>query len=152
MGTISRTVHGSRCQLFVSGQIVGIFNSVNYSVRYDATPIHILGRFSPAEIVLSGAEPVSVSATGWRVVDSGPYKVAGLSKLQDLLNNEDITLSIFDRQSGAEIMTVVGVRATGFSTSITNRGVQEVTVDFMGLRLSDEEDPNGQGEPGATQF
>ena len=146
-------MHGSRAQVMIDGKIIGIFTNVSYGVRYDANPVHILGRFSAAEIVLSGMEPISVDATGFRVVDNGPYKVASVPRLQDLLNHEDITLAIFDRQSGEQIMTVVGVRPTGYSTSVASRGIQDLTVNFMGLRLSDENDPNGQDEtPGATEF
>lgn len=153
MGVKAKTMHGSRAQVMIDGRIVGIFNNVSYGVRYDANPIHLLGRFSAAEIVLSGMEPITVTASGFRVVDNGPYEVASVPRLQDLLNHEDITLAIFDRQTGKQIMTVVGVRPTGYNTSVAARGLMDLTVEFMGLSLSDEHDPNGQDEsPGATQF
>lgn len=154
MGTVARTMHGARAQLMIEGKVVGIFSSVNYGVRYDAQPINVLGRFSASEIVLSGMEPVAISATGFRVVDNGPYELAGVPRLQDLLNNSgELTLSLWDRQSKKHIMTVVGVRPTGYSTSVSARSLQDLTVEFMGLRLSDEHDPNGQDEsPGATSY
>lgn len=153
MGVKAKTMHGSRAQVMIDGQIIGIFTNVSYGVRYDANAVHVLGRFSAAEIVLSGMDPISVDCTGFRVVDNGPYKVASVPRLQDLLNHEDITLAIFDRQSGKQIMTVIGVRPTGYNTSVAARGLQDLTVNFMGLVISDENDPNGQDEsPGATQF
>lgn len=153
MGVKAKTMHGSRAQVMVDGVIIGVFTNVSYGVRYDANPVHVLGRFSAAEIVLSGMEPISVDCTGFRVVDNGPYGQISVPRLQDLLNHEDITMAIFDRQTGKQIMTVVGVRPTGYNTSVAARGLQDLTVNFMGLVLSDENDPNGQDEtPGATQF
>lgn len=153
MGVRAKTMHGSRAQVMIDGQVIGIFNNVSYGVKYDANAIYVLGAFSAQEIVLSGMEAISVDCSGFRVVDNGPYNVASVPRLQDLLNHEDITLAIFDRQSGKQIMTVIGVRPTGYSTSVAARGLQDLSVNFMGLRLSDENDPNGQDEsPGATEY
>lgn len=153
MGVQAKTMHGSRAQLMINGAIVGIFNNVSYGVRYDANPIYVLGRFSAAEIALTGMEVISIDAQGFRVVDNGPYKVASVPRLQDLLNHEDITLALFDRQTGQQVMTVVGVRPTGYSSSVGARGLMDMSVNFMGLRLADENDPNGQDEtPGATEY
>lgn len=151
MGVKAKTMHGARAQLAIDGQIVGIFNNVSYGVSYDANPIYILGRFNAAEIALTGMDPISVSAGGFRVIDGGPYKVASVPKLQELLNHEDITLAIFDRQTGKQILTVVGVRPTGYDTSVSARGLQDLTVKFMGLALSDE-DGDQDEEKTAVQY
>jgi hypothetical protein len=151
MGVKAKTMHGARAQLAIDGQIVGIFNNVSYGVQYDANPVYILGRFNAAEIALTGMEPVSVQAGGFRVIDGGPHKVAAVPKLQELLNHEDITLAIFDRQTGKQILTVVGVRPTGYNTSVAARGLQDLTVTFMGLALSDE-DGDQDEEKTAVQY
>jgi hypothetical protein len=136
----AKTMHGSRAQLSINGTIVGIFNSVSYGVEYEANAVYILGRFNAAEIALTGMNVINIQASGYRVVGSGPYAVSEVPKLQDLLNHEDITLAIFDRQSttGEPIMQVTGVRPTGWNTSISARGLQDLTVTFQGLALSDE--------------
>jgi len=133
-----KILHGSRAQLQVNGRTIGLFSQVSYGVQYDATPSYVLGRFSPAEITYTGQEAISVTATGFRVVDNGPHAVASVPKLQELLNHEDITLAIYDRQTNKLIMSVVGCRPTGFSTGVATRSVADVTVNFLGLRLSDE--------------
>ncbi len=150
MGVKSKTMTGARAQLAIDGKIVGIFSSVSTGVSYDANPVYVLGRFAAAEIALTGADVVSLTATGFRVVDSGPYEIASVPKLQDLLNHEDITLALFDRQSGKQIMLVVGVRPIGFDTSTSAKGLSDLTVRFMGLSLSDE--AGDQDEPGATIY
>lgn len=153
MGVKSKTMHGSRAQLFIGEKLVGIFNNVSYGVQLDANPIFVLGRFSAAEIALTGMETINVSASGFRVVDNGPSVAAAFPKLQDLLNHEDITLALFDRQTNKAVMTVVGVRPTSWNTSVGAKGVMDLSATFMGLRLSDESDEAGQNEsPGATEY
>lgn len=152
----AQTMHGSRAQVAIVGEdgtahIIGIFNQVSWGVRYDSNPVHLLGRFSAAEIVLTGMEPVTVSCSGFRVVNNGPYKVAGVPKLQELLNHEDITISVFDRITGKALMTVIGVRPTGWNTQVAARGLADLSVEFVGLRLMDESDDSMQDESeGAT--
>ncbi len=154
MGVKAKTVSGARCKLYVNGQIVGIFSSVSYGVTYDASPIYILGRYNAAELVYTGMDVVNVTCTGFRVMDNGPYEAASVPQLQDLLNHEDITLQIIDRQATdptkANVMTVSGVRPLGFSTSSSARGVNDLTVNFQGMLLEDES--GNQDDVGAVNF
>lgn len=152
MGTVAKTMVGARAQLIVGSSIVGIFNNVSYSVSYDTQSIHILGKYPAAEITYTGMDPISVTASGFRVIDSSPYKVASVPRLQELLNAEDTSLAIFDRQTGRQIMTVVGVRATGYNSNGAARGLFDLTVNFLGLSLSDESDATAQDDVGSTSF
>ena|ERR1039458_3871512 len=144
MGTPQRILHGARAQLIVNGKIVGIFTSCQWGVNYDATPSYILGRYSPAEITYTGQEAISVTATGFRVVDNGAYVAAGLPKLQDLMTNEDISLAVYDRHTGKAVVTVVGVRATGYSSGTAARSISDFTVNYLGLSSSDESGSQGE--------
>jgi hypothetical protein len=138
----------------VNGQVVGIFTSVQYGVQYDVAPVYALGRFGPQALEYVGMSPISVSCSGWRVIDAGPYskKVGNLvPKLQELLNAGDITLSLYDRQNSSKpIMEVFNCKSEGFSTSVANRSLQEISVNFVGLTFQDEE--GEQNEPGATSL
>jgi hypothetical protein len=133
-------MHGARAQLIVDGKTVGIFSDCSWGLRYDAQPVYILGRFSAAEIGYTAQETVQVSARGFRIVDHGPHEDAKVPKLQELLNHQDITLAIYDRQSGKKLATITGCRPIGYETSVSSRALQEMTVTFMGLLLDDESD------------
>ncbi len=138
MGSPQIILTGARAQLVVNGKIVGLFTSCSYNVTYDASPAFILGRFSAAEITYTAQDVISVDATGFRVIDAGAHIVASVPKLQGLLNAEDISLSLFDRKTGKNFLTVVGVRPMGYSSSVSARGVVEISARFMGLRAEDE--------------
>lgn len=140
----ARTVHGARAlvRLTNSGtneaKPVGIWNSVNFSVSYDVNPVFILGRFSAAELVTTGLEPVSISCSGYRVVDHGPMVEGGFLNVTDLLNQGDITLDIYDRQTGKVIATIVGVKPTGLSSNVSAKNLMDSSTTYVGLLLSDE--------------
>ena len=144
----AKVFHGARAKLVVDGKVVGLFSNCSWGVAYDSHAIHILGRFSPAEIVLTGQDAINVSATGFRLIDNGPHIDAKVPKLQDLLNHEDISLSLIDRQTGKNILNIVGVRPTGYSSNVSSRGITEMTVNFMGTIASDESGTQGEGGAG----
>jgi hypothetical protein len=145
-----QVMSGARAQLIVNGRIVGLFTNCSWGVSYDAIPNYILGRFSPAEITYAGQEAISVQATGFRVVNNGAYVAAALPMLQDLLTVEDISLSIYDRLTGLNIMTVVGVRPVSYSTDVAARAVSSFSVNFLGLSSEDESGPQGEASGAST--
>jgi hypothetical protein len=126
---------------------VGLFNNVSYGLTYDAQPAYILGRFGPAEIDYTAQEPVNITCSGWRVIDHGPHKDAKVPALRELLTHEYIQLAVVDRQPRADgsftrIATFKQVRPTGYSTTISARNLEEVTVTFVGVRVDDESESN----------
>jgi len=152
MGTIAKTLVGSRLKLYINNQLAGIFGSVDVTVSYGMEPVAILGKYDTAEIVPTSMAPVAFNATGFRVYGNGPYEIANVAQLQDLLNNQDIACSVIDRQNptGAPVMQISGVRATGWSSDVGARGLQGLTVNFLGLTFADESGP--QADTGAVVF
>ena len=129
---------GARAKIIINGNNVGLFSQCSWSLRQSKEPIYILGRFHPAEIVPTSQEPVTVSLSGYRVVDSDPYKVAGATMLKDLLNEEDFSIAVQDRQTGKTIFTAVGCRVTGWSSGVASRGVSDIRIDVLGIKGEDE--------------
>jgi hypothetical protein len=147
----AKVMHGARAQLIIDGKTIGIFSDCSWGLRYDAQPVYILGRFSPAEIGYTAQEAVQVTARGFRILDHGPHADAAVPKLQDLLNHNDITLAIYDRQNDQKIATISGCRPVGYETSVSSRALQEMSVTFMGLLVDDESATNAE-TVGATDL
>lgn len=118
--------------------MVGLFNNCSWSIRQGKDPAFILGRYHPAEITPTTQEAVSMSLTGYRVVDAGPYKVANATLLKNLLSEEDFTIAILDRQTSKTIFTAVGCRVQGWSSGVSARGVSDIRVDIIGIKGEDE--------------
>ena len=147
----AKSMHGARAKVSITDPnsskpvVVGIFNSINYGLTYDVQPIFILGRYTAIESVYTGAEPVAISASGFRIIDLGPHVSARVPHLQELLNHEYIQLEVEDRQSGKRICILKDCRPTGYSTSLSARNVEEITVNFIGLMVEDESGDNTEG-------
>jgi hypothetical protein len=149
-------MNGARAKLGIydpaTGQtrIIGLFNSVSYGLTYDTQPAYILGRFSPAEIDYTAQNEVQIQCSGFRVIGHGPHKEAGVPKLQDLLLHEYMELTIIDRQREAlgqdgRIAKFRNVRPTGYSTGMNARNLSELTVNFVGIQVDDEDTTNNEG-------
>jgi hypothetical protein len=151
----SKVMHGARALVLLNtadkSKAVGIFTQVSYNFQYDTTPVYILGRFSPAELVYTASEPVTISATGFRVLDEGPFDL-GMPVLNELLTAQDMTFSIYDRQTNKEIMTVTGVKFTGFGSNVSARGLQDMTFNFSGLVLKDNNTQNAETIDGVAKL
>jgi hypothetical protein len=130
-------------------RVVGLFNNVSYNMTYEGQPAYILGRYSAAEYDYTSMDVISITASGFRVIDHGPYVDAALPKLQDLLLSEYISLTIIDRQREAQgldgrIAIFKNVRVMGFNTTLSARNLEEVTVNFVALTMDDESTINAE--------
>ncbi len=135
---------------------VGIFSNVSYGLSYQAEPVYILGKYAAAEIDYTSQDTVSITCSGWRVIEHGPHVEAALPRLQDLLTSEYIELAISDRQREAQgkdgrIAKFRQVRPVGYSTQISARGLEEITVNFVAIGVDDESTTNSE-HPSAMQL
>lgn len=152
----AKTMHGARAKVYIADpntgkpELIGIFNNVSWGLTFDAQPVFLLGRHSADELVYTAQEPVSVTASGFRVVGAGPHKIAKLPNLRDLLTHEYVELVINDRQTGRDIAKIHSVRPTSYSTTLSARNLEEVTVTFMGLLVDDEDTVNAERPDAVT--
>ena len=146
----AKVLTGARAKVYVDNKLVGIYETCTYNMNIGTEPIHLLGRYSPDEITPTSYEAVTVSCSGFRVVVQGPHVLPAVPKLQDLLTLEAVTLSVVDRQSGKVILTAIGCVPNSYNGNHNARATSRVTVNYTGLRLSDES--GDQDESGAVSL
>lgn len=140
----SKTMTGARALVSISNpttgfnKVVGIFNNVSWGLQFDAQGVHILGRYSPAEIAYTGQEPIGITAQAWRVLDHGPHADGNMPHLQDLLRADYVQFTIVDRDTDETVAVIHDVRPTSFTTSLSERQLQSMQLTFLGLMASDE--------------
>jgi len=142
---MAKVMTGGRAKLFVNNQLVGIYETCTYNMNIGTEPIHLLGRFSPAEITPTSYEAVTISCSGFRIVGQGPHVLPGVPKLQDLLALEGVTIAIVDRQTGQAILTAIGCVANSYNGNHNSRATSRITVNYTGLRISDESGAQDEG-------
>lgn len=129
---------------------IGIFTSFDYSVAYDATPIFILGRLTASEIEYTGVEPVSITASGWRAVNHGPHVAGRLPKIHDMLTSDYLSFQVVDRITDQVVCKITKVKATGYSTGLSAKGLQSMTMSYMGILASTDDDGDVDAEPSGS--
>lgn len=129
---------------------VGIWNSFSYSVAIDVSPVYLLGRYSPDELVSTAQEPVSITASGWRVLDHDAYSDGAVTDLKSLLTQEYIVLTVLDRQTNRALASIHGCLPTGFSAGFTSRELASQTCSYLGLLMDSETTINTEAVGAAT--
>lgn len=147
---------GARAKVYVDNVLVGIFDSCSYAVNIGAEPVHILGRYSPAEITQTSYEAVTVNCSGFRVIGNGGHVLPKVPKLQDLLQFEYITLALLDRQganteggtnpNNEPVMTVQNCVPINYSTGANAKATSRVQVTYLGTHASDESGAQDEGD------
>ena len=141
---------GARAKVYVDDVLVGIFDSCTYAVNIGAEPIHILGRYSPAEITQTSYEAVTVNCSGFRVIGNGGHELPKVPKLQDLLQLETITLAMLDRQEAdtakAGILTVQNCIPINYSTGANAKASSRIQITYLGTHASDEAGDQDEGD------
>lgn len=152
-GTPAKTMTGARAVVKVNGSIVGIFETCTYNRSYGTEAIHILGQYSAVEIPYTSAEAVTLSCSGFRVVDFGVFVGPGVPTIGELLNFEPMTVDVTDRQSGKIILSATGVVPNGDNGNFNARATSRVTVNYIGLIVDDETSlANGTNTDGKTNW
>lgn len=142
----SKVMVGARAKVYVNNQLVGIYETCTYNMNIGTEPIHLLGRYSPDEITPTSYEAVTISCSGFRVVGQGPHVLPAVPKLQDLLNLEAVTIAVVDRQTGQTILTAIGCVPNSFNGNHNARATSRVTINYTGLRISDESGAQDEGQ------
>jgi hypothetical protein len=146
----SKVIHGARAQVYAVdpntglNRIIGIFNSFSYATGLAVSEVALLGRFTAAELVYTGAETVNITASGYRALDHGPHVDGMVPLISQLLDHEYVQFSVRDRQTNRTLATIKNCRATGYSTGVNARALEEISFSYRGILIEDESGVNAE--------
>ena len=129
---MARTFTGSRASLKLNGVKVAFVGSVNVTQENTLTDIDVLDQLETAEHAETGHK-VSFTVNLFKI-DENAAVALGLEtgNLNDLLNQPEMTMEIFDRQDDIVQYTMSGVKFEGGSGTIDARGIWNGTWNFRG--------------------
>ncbi len=117
-----------------------------------------LSRYSAASIDPVALEVCNITATGWRVLNHGPFAQDGgnFTKLQNLIDAGYLTFQIYDRQkdaSGKETLMakITKVRPVSAGGGFSMRQLSTVSYTYVGILMSDETADNSEA-PGSMDL
>jgi hypothetical protein len=134
----SKTLTGNRAKVYVDGVLCGIFDTCGYTTSLGTEDIFILGASAAREIAITSMEVVNLNMTGWRVVGNGVHILPKFPKLADLLTFTSLTISVVDRATEAQILTVLGVVPTTTGENYSAKMTTKLQVSMKGIRAYDE--------------
>ena len=145
----AKTMVGARAKVYVDNVLVGLFDSVDYTVTIGTEAIHLLGRYSAAEITPTSYEVVTANCSGFRLIGNGGHILPKMPKLQDLLNLETVVLAITDRQAAANsepILTVQNCVPVNYGTGYAAKSTSRIRMTYQGVVASDESGAQDEGD------
>lgn len=144
---MSKVLTGGRAKIYIDNVLAGIFDSCSWSGGMSSEPIYVLGRAGPAEITPTAFEPVNISLSGFRIVDSGIHILPKFPKYQDFLNIQGITITVVDRQTGKTIATMVDCVPSNHNQGVNSRATSKLSINMIGLKLIDESGDQSEVDP-----
>lgn len=139
---MSNTITGARALVYVNNKLVGVFESCTVSNTTGTEAIHLLGRYTPAEIAITSQEAVQVSCSGFRVAGNGINILPAVPKVQDLLNFEPFTITVVDRESPANnpvvLETINNCVPSSNNTNYNARATSKINISYIGTISSNE--------------
>jgi len=146
---IPKVMTGARAKVYVDNQLIGVFDSIHYTVEHGTEVPFVLGRMSGAEVTTVSYEPVRVNCSGWRAIGAGPGTAPKFPKLQDLLTTDtSVTLTVLDRKASVgalPIATIKGCVPTSKAIGYQAKTNSKIQISYIGLIESDE--AGDQAEP-----
>jgi len=146
------TITGARALVYVKNQLVGIFESCTVANTLSTEPIHLLGRYTPAEIAITAKEAVNVTCSGFRVAGNGINVLPAVPLVQDLLNFEPFTIAVIDRQNTSPnpvpLETIQNCVPTSDNTNYNAKATSRVNITYIGTISSNE--AGAQSESGVV--
>jgi hypothetical protein len=140
---MSKVITGARAKVYVAGVLVGIFESCTVANSTGTEPIHLLGRYTPDEIAITSKEAVNVTCAGFRVAANGKHTLPKVPKVSDLIGFEPFTITVVDRQKGADgkevtLETILGCVPSSDNTNYNAKATSRVNITYIGIRAWDE--------------
>lgn len=145
----AKTMVGARGKVYVDNVLVGIFDSIDFSTNVGTEAIHLLGRYSAAEIVPTSYEAVSLNCSGFRLIGNGGHILPKMPKLQDLLQLETVTIAVTDRQGSANaapILVAQNCVPTSYGTGYSAKATSRIRISYMGTVAYDESGIQDEGD------
>jgi hypothetical protein len=150
---------GARGIIKIQGVPVGLFTQISWGQTDGLVPNHIVGAEAPAELTSTHQDAIAIDCTGFHILQNFVFSKAGMPQLKNLLsgnpNNSTnpgtnyITITVEDKVTGQEIMSVSYAKAFRWGTQLVARDVSTFTVSFLGRFITTSDNLN-DGEPAGS--
>jgi len=136
---MANTMTGARAIFRLGGLQVAFASNVSYNENIQYENINVLDDLATKEHAEVGYT-VDLTCTNFRVPEASVKQLGIMSRFDNILTQGELTAEIVDRNTGAVILLMVGVKLQGRSTTVDARGVMTETWSFVGRKSQDEDE------------
>lgn len=128
---------GARVVFRMNGAKVMFANAMNYTVAHAHQPVDVLDQLTPHEYAETGYT-VNFSCNMFRISNRDPISQGLRPKLQDILTQPELTAELIDRVTGVTLLLIERVKCTQEDFNIDARNLGQLTLSFVGIKMSNE--------------
>jgi len=121
---------GAKLLLTIGDAKVGFANNVTFTVNHNHQPIEVFNEVTVNEYAELGAT-VEFTATMFRVATKAAISLGLMPRLADLLEQPELTATIFDKHSGVALLTMNGLKCQTRSGSVDARDFVHVLFSYI---------------------
>jgi len=127
-------VAGADIKIYINGIVYAEPQQLNYMIDYGEEATYGIDSIFPQEIKTSRIS-VTGSISGVRVGNSSGLQGAqARSTIAGSMYASYISLRVFDRKTGEDILFIPKAKVTKEKTSVSAKGVMKLSFDFTGLQ------------------
>jgi hypothetical protein len=134
---MSNITAGARVIFKINGTPVLFANALNYTIQHTHQPLDVLDQFAPAEYT-EQSYLINFTCTMFRVPNLDAVSLGLRPKPQDIITQPALTAELIDTVTNTTLLLIEQVKCVSESFSISARDIGQLTLDFVGLKLTSE--------------
>lgn len=129
-----RTIAGSHIKVYINGKVYNEVQQLDYTIDYGEEAIYGIDSIFPQEVKTSRIS-ITGGLSGVRVANSNGLAGYGARHgIRDSMFAPYVSIRIFDRKTGEDILFVPFAKVTSESFSASAKGTVKVSFKFTGLQ------------------
>lgn len=130
---------GARAIFRLDSNQIAYASNVSYNENIQYEPVNVLDRLDVVEHAEVGYT-VDFQCQNFRIPNQSVKQLGIMSRLQDILTQGELTAEVIDRNTGAILLLMTGVKLQARQTTVDARGMMTETWTFVGRRAIDEQE------------
>jgi hypothetical protein len=137
--SFQRTVSGAHITIYINSIPYNQAQQLDYTIDYGEEPIYGIDSIFPQEIKTTRVS-IQGSISGIRILNENLQTNGIVPSIRDRVFAPYVSLRVFDRRTGEDIMFIPFAKITNEKTSVSAKGNMKVSFNFSGLQPQQQQD------------
>jgi hypothetical protein len=137
--SFQRSVSGAHIIIYINSIPYNQAQQLDYTIDYGEEPIYGIDSIFPQEIKTTRVS-IQGSISGIRILNENLQTNGIVPSIRDRVFAPYVSLRVFDRRTGEDIMFVPFAKITNEKASVSAKGNMKVSFNFSGLQPQQQQD------------